>query len=439
MPSPLKKIKPIPTDINQINSKAVNEKITLPTIIQLLALRTGDTCPQAEEFVKELLAVISEGLQKGEQIKIKEFGIFKTIEVEARKSVNVSTGEDHEIPAHRKIVFIPSRAVAAFINAPFEMFETVELSEGVTFDIESGDVASVEDGDEEGYVEEQKATDEVVESSECAKEDEWKSSSEEDVAPADQLYDGSDPAVDGEEEESSLVYEVGPELDEDVTSVKSDAEVPAYADVPSAVNRPVAVVNEDEDEEPGPVGSGRGPHRFLYGFISGFGAAILIGLIIFFCVRYFDWDESILVGRKTTASTYISTPDTIKASDPDTVRISPSVLNPDSTVSAEGAEDISGHGMDDVNVPTMPSDRKVYDTITKTRYLTTMAKDHYGNFNLWPYIYKENEAFLGHPDRIRPGTQVVVPPLSKYGVDPKNPSDIAKAKRLGIEIYSRYK
>ena len=94
--------------------------------------------------------------------------------------------------------------------------------------------------------------------------------------------------------------------------------------------------------------------------------------------------------------------------------------------------------MQDEVAPTRPSDEKVYDTITKTRYLTTMAQDHYGNFNFWPYIYKENQAILGHPDRIRPGTRVVVPKLSKYGVSADNPKDIAAAKRLGVEIYSRY-
>jgi hypothetical protein len=68
-----------------------------------------------------------------------------------------------------------------------------------------------------------------------------------------------------------------------------------------------------------------------------------------------------------------------------------------------------------------------------------MAKDHYGNYHLWPYIYMENSSFLGHPDRIRPGTKVVIPPLSKYGVDPNNPKDIAKAKKKGEEIYNKYK
>ncbi len=88
---------------------------------------------------------------------------------------------------------------------------------------------------------------------------------------------------------------------------------------------------------------------------------------------------------------------------------------------------------------TAPSDTPVYDVVTTTRYLTTIASEHYGNFNLWPYIYEENKAILGHPDRIKPGTRIVVPPLSKYGVNPKNKSDIDKAKKMGKEIYSRYR
>lgn len=92
----------------------------------------------------------------------------------------------------------------------------------------------------------------------------------------------------------------------------------------------------------------------------------------------------------------------------------------------------------EAEVPTEVSD-VVYDTISRTRYLTTMAKDHYGNYHLWPYIYMENAKFLGHPDRIKPGTRVVVPSLAKYGVDAKSKADISKAKQLGIEIYARYK
>ncbi|MDE6379049.1 MAG: hypothetical protein K2L11_01145 [Muribaculaceae bacterium] len=79
-----------------------------------------------------------------------------------------------------------------------------------------------------------------------------------------------------------------------------------------------------------------------------------------------------------------------------------------------------------------------YDTVTLTRYLITMAREYYGNPDFWPYIYEENKAKLGDPDRITPGTMVVVPRLSKYGVSPNNPADVEKARRLGKEIYARY-
>lgn len=84
------------------------------------------------------------------------------------------------------------------------------------------------------------------------------------------------------------------------------------------------------------------------------------------------------------------------------------------------------------------TDPVTYDKISTTRFLTTMARDYYGNPDFWPYIYEENNARLGHPDRIKPGTSVRVPSLTKYGVDPNNPADIEKARRLAKEIYARY-
>ena len=188
--------------------------------------------------------------------------------------------------------------------------------------------------------------------------------------------------------------------------------------------------DEDEYEEDEPSS-----HRFLYGFLSGFATAAVVAFAVFFCTYYFEWDKAAGFGKAAPDDII----DTIAAPEPEpAMAVATSIVESASTT-AENATTTAETTDAQEAAPTQPSDQKQYDTITKTRYLTTMAKDHYGNFNLWPYIYKENEAFLGHPDRIRPGTQVVIPPLSKYGVDPSNPTDIAKAKRLGVEIYSRYK
>ena len=114
--------------------------------------------------------------------------------------------------------------------------------------------------------------------------------------------------------------------------------------------------------------------------------------------------------------------------------IAPDTAKPASTPDTVGASVPASD-----QAPTQPSDtKKVYDTVSTTRYLTTIARQHYGNQHFWPYIYEENKAILGHPNRIKPGTRVVVPDLRKYGVDPKNAADIAEAKRREAEIYARY-
>ena len=93
------------------------------------------------------------------------------------------------------------------------------------------------------------------------------------------------------------------------------------------------------------------------------------------------------------------------------------------------------------SVETLTGDQNkeiVYDTVTNSRYLTYIARDHYGNYHFWPYIYEENKEILGNPNRVKPGTRVVVPDLSKYDVDPTNKDDIEKAKKLEAQILSKY-
>lgn len=88
--------------------------------------------------------------------------------------------------------------------------------------------------------------------------------------------------------------------------------------------------------------------------------------------------------------------------------------------------------------PAVVSETLAYDKVTPSRFLIMMAREYYGNGDFWVYIYEENKAKLGHPDRITPGTTVLIPTLKKYGVDPGKPADVEQAKRLAKEVYSRY-
>ena len=74
------------------------------------------------------------------------------------------------------------------------------------------------------------------------------------------------------------------------------------------------------------------------------------------------------------------------------------------------------------------------DTVGRTRFLTTMAREYYGDLNFWVYIYEENKSIISDPNHIEAGTVVIIPPASKYGIDKNDPESVAKAKAKSAEI-----
>ncbi|MDE6309363.1 MAG: hypothetical protein K2L81_04120, partial [Muribaculaceae bacterium] len=80
----------------------------------------------------------------------------------------------------------------------------------------------------------------------------------------------------------------------------------------------------------------------------------------------------------------------------------------------------------------------ITEVIDGRTYLTTIAKRYYGSSDFWSYIYEENKEKLGHPDKVRSGTIIVVPPKSKYNIDAGDPTSVKAAKELQAEIYARF-
>ena len=66
-------------------------------------------------------------------VKVKGFGTFKLVDVEARESVSVRTGERVVINGHAKVTFTPDATMKELVNRPFSQFETVVLNDGVEF------------------------------------------------------------------------------------------------------------------------------------------------------------------------------------------------------------------------------------------------------------------------------------------------------------------
>lgn len=78
----------------------------------------------------------------------------------------------------------------------------------------------------------------------------------------------------------------------------------------------------------------------------------------------------------------------------------------------------------------------VTDTTSTTMYLSRMSKKHYGRAEFWVYIYEENKAIIADPNNIPPGTVVVIPPVSKYGIDASDEVSIKRAKQKSYELFS---
>lgn len=81
---------------------------------------------------------------------------------------------------------------------------------------------------------------------------------------------------------------------------------------------------------------------------------------------------------------------------------------------------------------------EVYDTVTPNHFLTTMARQYYGRMDYWVFIYEANAEQLGNPNKIRPGTRVLIPDRSEFETDDTTEETVARAKRMSREIYARY-
>lgn len=83
---------------------------------------------------------------------------------------------------------------------------------------------------------------------------------------------------------------------------------------------------------------------------------------------------------------------------------------------------------------------EVTDVVTSQIVLTTLAEKHYGSPWFWVYIYEENvnRGIINNPNNIRPGTRVVIPPASKYGINPNDKASLKKAQRKSWEYLKDY-
>ena len=210
-------------------------KLTIQEIAAVLQQKNGFDKREANSFVTTMFQIIQERLESDGIVKIKGLGTFKMIDVEARESVSVRTGERVVISGHAKVTFTPDATMKELVNRPFSQFETVVLNEGVEF---SDLKEQVEDMDDDLRAEQEEESVEV-ETEQLVEEPVNEAVSQFVEQPVEQPVEQlvAQPA------ELEAEQSVEPETEQ---PAESEAEQPAEPETEQPVEQPV----EEEESQP---------------------------------------------------------------------------------------------------------------------------------------------------------------------------------------------
>ena len=367
----------------------MNSTITLSQVITRLAKLTDTDTNTARLFVRSFFAAIEESILAGQTVAIKGIGTFK------RNTDGTFNGDS-------PVLFIPDENLAREVNAPFSMFEAVELADGLDFPDEK----------EEDIVE-----------PETPKAHEAPEVPETHTAPIA-------PIVPDEKEEAPEAPKA-PEAEKTEVEKEETHIPPVTAPVtPIAPVEPKAPV--EKEEAPEELEAQPESRKGISPLWLGVALAIIGGSLCGYFAAVYEPDEP------AAEELYMPT-DSIEA--PVIEEVSVEELNSDyAPVEAEptniAQENIPEPQAEPEPAPTPAAPK--YDTVTSSRYLATMAREYYGKGIYWVFIYQANTDILDNPNKIKPGTRVKIPEKSSFAED-TDAATQRKAERLQSELFKKYK
>jgi nucleoid DNA-binding protein len=417
----------------------MNERLSLQDLIDLLAKKQEITRKEAEAFLRELIAVISENIESNEPVKIKDFGTFKLIKVNARKSVDVNTGEAIEIAAHLKLSFIPDKSLKEAINRPFAHFGSVVLEEGVSFDnVEKEEVVDDAAEDDDVSVEEEVEEQVIITPVDISQEIEDKPVGR--IQP--KIVEDND--IEEIEEEIILPEEDMQEPEEVVNEVIEEAA--EYILAPGSELETVqADISEEEDFEYELEQYRRAAKRkrklislgvFVFLIVGGF----LIGGLYFQEIAKYLTDGP--ADNKTTA--VINAKQDVKQPEVDVVPAdSLSEVQEQDSIPAPVNKELPQPEKNAVaeqpkeNTPSASNANAPLATITieSGNTLRNIALKYYGHKSFCVYIYEENKGKIKNINNIPLRTKLVIPSAAKYGIDARDKASVERAKEKESKLY----
>lgn len=463
----------------------MNNKVTFPELVEQVAQYANTSKRMSELFLKELFATISQSLIDGESVKVKGIGTFKLTEVSPRKSVDVNTGEEIEIPGHKKLSFAPDKDMAEAINQPFMHFETEILDDDVTDDqlaaIDAG--VPTEAPAEAAPAEEE--TDDTADTEAPAAEAPV-AAEEEVVMPPVFVAPVEEPEPEEAETEAEAPVEPSEEVPEEEEApaevpVQEPADEPEEAEIEEAEPEPVTEVEpsavaepedeaEDAEAEGEPEAEAEGEmvseeladervgqeidkrritrRSLLEGFVVGVVTTLIVTLFAYrlYLMKGYEAtpaDEEPFTEHVATDS--VSSPEQALAensteADADKQKAAEEQKKADEEKKKAEEENKKAEEEKQKAEAAKPTTANVAagttDTIKPGTNLYRMSRKHYGSDKFWVYIYEENKAKYPNPNTIPVGAVLHIPQLEKYGAKAGDPASIAVAKKKQGEIFN---
>ena len=455
----------------------MNNRITFPELVEQVAQCANTSKRMSELFLKELFATISQSLINGESVKVKGIGSFKLTEVSPRKSVNVNTGEEINIPGHKKLSFAPDKDLAQAVNQPFSHFETVILEDGVTDEqlaqIDAYEAETPQAPDAElPTVPEAPATETDTEvpppfvPADTLPEPEFvaiEEATEAEEAPAAEAEPEEAPAIEAEPEETPAIEaeaEEAPAAEaepEEAPAIEAEAdEAPAVEEepeVPVAAEEMESMVSDElsEDRLEQEKDKRRITRRSLFeGFIVGVITTLIVTLFSYrlYLMKYPDQadkpTQEETLAQAPTADSVASPAETTPAK-VDSAQLLAEQKAAEEAQKAEEAKKEEEEAKKKAEAEKQQAEKQQaapkgvnasQDTVRIGTTLFKLSKKHYGSDKFWVYIYEENKAKYPNPNSIPVGAVLRIPALSKYGATAGDPTSFNAAKKKETEIYN---
>lgn len=381
----------------------MDNRLAIQDLAGLLAEYTGKDKNSSERFLREFIAVVSEGVYTDKLVKVKGLGTFKIIPVEKRESIHVNTGERFVIPEHYKFSFLPDKELRELVNKPFSFFETTELRENVDFTdmdvvLDEPDIKETEDESIEEMIPEEKHLPE---------EEPVVFSEEGSAVPPEE-----DPVVFSEGEPAGQPEDEGMDTLEPVVDEHSDSSGP---DSPS------------EEVETGPDAERKKPRTKRIAVVSMF----VFFLMLFNIGLYLNRAYFFKKGKE---------PLRIDTVFPKGETVATEAV-PDTTIVFANEDSSQTVGETTVENPEVEPEATSPKVIARVKIepgsrLTLISLKYYGSKLFWVYLYEYNRAVITDPNNVPIGTVIEVPAPEMYGIDRRDRSSIEKAAARQTEILS---